>query len=276
MIINGGSRCNARFFARHLSDEDENERVTLCDIRYLAAENVTDALHEMEVVALGTFCKNYFYHANINPLDTEHLTSEQWDYTVDLLERNLGLERNARFIVEHRKKGRTHRHVIWSRIDVTRMRAVAMMHDYTKHQATARELERQFGLCSVESVLGPEKKGRRPKRRPKTWESFRGKKSGINPHTMTAEVTALYRASAKGEEFAAALMEHGYRLVRGERRDVCLLDKAGHIHSVARRLEGVTAAEFQEFVAGINPKSLLSAADARKRLRRPLSSPSER
>ena len=53
MIINGGSRCNARFFARHLSDEDENERVTLCDIRYLAAENLTDALHEMEVVAIG-------------------------------------------------------------------------------------------------------------------------------------------------------------------------------------------------------------------------------
>src|ERR1700739_1680793 len=164
MIINGGSRCNAQSFARHLSNEDENERVTLCDIRYLAAQNVTDALHEMEVVAIGTFCKNFFYHANLNPLETECLTLEQWSYAVELLENNLGLAQNARFVVEHLKKGRIHRHVIWSRIDVRRMRAVTMMHDYARHQETARQLEREFGLQSFESVLGPEKmKGRRPK-----------------------------------------------------------------------------------------------------------------
>jgi len=265
MIINGGSRCNARFFARHLSNEDENERVTLCDIRYLAAQNVTDALHEMEVVAIGTFCKNFFYHANINPLDTEHLTAEQWDYAADLLEKNLGLENNARFIVEHRKRGRTHRHVIWSRIDVRRMRAVTMMHDYAKHQAVARELERAFGLQGVECVLGPEKvKGRRPKRHPKTWESFRGKKSGIDPHAMTAEITALYRASKNGKEFAATLRERGYRLVKGDRRDYCLIDAAGHVHSLARRLNGVIAPELGDFMGSIDRNGLPSPTDARR------------
>jgi hypothetical protein len=266
MIINGGSRSNARFFARHLSNEDENERVTLCDIRYLAAENVTDALHEMEVVAIGTFCKNYFYHANINPLDSEELTAEQWSRAVELLETSLGLERNARFIVEHRKKGRTHRHVIWSRIDVRRMRAVKMMHDYAKHQAVARELEREFGLEGVESVLGPEKRqGQRPKRRPKSWETFRGKKSGIDPHTLTREITALYRGSARAEEFVAALLESGYRIVKGDRRDLCLIDAAGHVHSIARRLEGVTAAEFQGFMSGINRRSLPTVAETQRR-----------
>lgn len=268
MIINGGSRCNARFFAKHLSNEDENERVTLCDIRYLAAENITDALHEMEVVAIGTFCKNFFYHANINPLDTEHLTAEQWDYAVELLEQNLGLQNNARFIVEHRKKGRTHRHVVWSRIDVRRMRAVTMMHDYAKHQATARQLEREFGLQSVESVLGPEKvKGGRPKRRPKSWETFRGKKSGIDPHAMTTEVTSIFRGSLNGEEFAAALSKGGYQLVKADRRDLCLLDKAGHVHSIARRLDGVKAAELQRFMADIDRSSLLTVSEARKGLR---------
>jgi len=267
MIINGGSRCNARFFARHLSDEDENERVTLCDIRYLAAENVTDALHEMEVVALGTFCKNFFYHANLNPLDTEHLTDDQWDHAVDLLERNLGLERNARFIVEHRKKGRTHRHVIWSRIDVRRMRAVTMMHDYTKHQATARQLEHELGLERVHSVLGPDKvKGQRPKRRPKTWESFRGKKSGIDPIAMTREITALYRASMTGEEFAAALAECGYRLIKADRRDLCVMDAAGQLHSIARRIEGIKAGELTNFMQDINTQLLPTAAEARGRV----------
>src|SRR5579863_7219376 len=255
MIINGGSRCNARFFARHLSNEDENERVTLCDIRYLAALNVTDALHEMEIVALGTFCKNFFYHANINPTEAEHLTAEQWTGAVELLEKNLRLENNARFIVEHRKKGRTHRHVIWSRIDVRRMCAVSMMHDYTKHQETARQLEREFGLESVESVLGPEKvKGRRPKRRPKPWETFRGKKSGLNPHAMTAEITALYQESTTGSEFAAKLSEHKYVLVSGDRRDFCIVDPAGHKHSLARRLNGVTAEMLAEFMKNFRPE----------------------
>ncbi|MGA2257609.1 MAG: relaxase/mobilization nuclease domain-containing protein [Thermoguttaceae bacterium] len=218
--------------------------MTLCDIRNLAAENVPDALHEMEVVALGTFCKNFFYHVNINPLDTEQLTPQQWEYAVDTLETNLGLEGHARFVVQHRKKGRTHRHVIWSRIEVSRMRAVKMTHDYAKHQATARQLEREFGLRCVESVLGPDKvKGRRPKRRPKAWESFRGKKSGIDPIAMTAEITALYRGSVSGEEFAAALNERGYRLMKATRQDLCVMDAVGHIHSLAKRLDGIRTNE---------------------------------
>ena len=104
MIINGGSRSNARFFAKHLDNADGNERVTLCEIRNLTAQSVTEAFREMEAIALGTQCKNYFYHANINPLDSEYLTPEQWNRAIDLLEENLELTGHARFIVEHWKK----------------------------------------------------------------------------------------------------------------------------------------------------------------------------
>jgi hypothetical protein len=267
MIINGGSRSNGQFFAKHLTHMEENERVTLCELRYLAAENVADAFREMEAVAIGTLCKNFFYHANMNPMDTEALTAEQWDYAVSLLEKALGLENNARFIVEHHKKGRTHRHIIWSRIEVPRMRAVEMTDDYAKHQAVARQLESEFALTTVKSVLGPDKvKGHRPKRRPKSWETFRGHKSGIDPHAITEEVTALYRSSANAEAFAAALTERGYQLIKGDRRDFCLLDRAGHVHSLASRLDGVKASEFQSFIADIDRKALPTAPVARKRL----------
>jgi len=257
MIINGGSRCNARFFSKHLTNGEENERVKLCDIRHLAAENVADALHEMEVVALGTLCKNFFYHANINPLENEQLTSEQWEKAVDLLEKNLGLVGHSRFVVEHHKKSRTHRHVIWSRINVLKMRAVKMTDDYAAHQATARHLEHKFGLTSVESVLGPSrKKGERPKRRPKTWESFRGHKTGIDPARMTPEITALYRESANANEFGAKLSEHNYTLVNGTRRNFCIRDSAGDLHSLARRLDGVAAAELHAFMGDIDISAL--------------------
>jgi phosphoheptose isomerase len=58
MIINGGSRCNAQFFAKHLTNGEENERVTLCEIRNLAAQTVAEAFREMEAIAMGTRCRN--------------------------------------------------------------------------------------------------------------------------------------------------------------------------------------------------------------------------
>lgn len=246
MIINGGSRSNAAFFARHLTSGEQNERVTLCDMRNLAATTIPDALREMQAVASGTRCRNYFYHANINPKEHEHLTAAQWEQAVDTLEAYLRLEGHARFVVEHTKEGRTHRHVIWSRINITHMRAVKMTDDYEKHQLVARELERKFNLERGTSVLGPDKSGPRPRRRPKTWESFRGQKSGIDPWELTQNLTQLFHATKTGAAFAAALDAHGCKLIRGNRCDYCVVDEAGHLHSLARRLHNISAGEVRE------------------------------
>jgi hypothetical protein len=264
MIINGGSRSNGAFFAKHLTNGEHNERVTLCEMRNLAAENIPDAFREMAAVAMGTLCKNYFYHANINPREAEILTQEQWQFAADLLEKNLGLETNARFVVEHKKEGRTHRHVIWSRIDVANMIAAVMADDYEKHQATARALEKAFALQRVQSVSGRSRaSGPRPSRRPKTWESFRGQKSGIDPWEMKQRVTALYRGSSTGAVFSALLAQQGYTLIRGDRADFCIMDAAGHLHSLARRIDGIKAATLREFMSDIDRAALPNAASAR-------------
>jgi Relaxase/Mobilisation nuclease domain len=252
MIINGGSRSNARFFAKHLANGEENERVTICEIRNLAALTIAEAFREMEAVAMGTQCRNYFYHANINPNPGETLLPEQWYRAVDVLEENLNLAGHARIVVEHQKKRRVHRHVIWLRIEVMRMRAVEMTDDYEEHQATARQLEREFGLKRGKSVLGPQKqKSKRPARRPKSWETFRGHKSGLDPQLMTQAITSLYHGSVDGNGFASRLKEHGYGLVRGDRADFCIVDAAGHKHSLARRLHGVTANTLREFMKNV-------------------------
>jgi hypothetical protein len=252
MIINGGSRSNGAFFAKHLKDGERNERITLCELRNLAATDIRDALREMEAVAMGTLCKNYFYHANLNPTEDEALTSDQWTIAVDTLERHLQLEGHGRFIVEHLKKGRTHRHVIWSRINVNTMRAALMTDDYAKHQAAARELEQAFGISQVQSVLGPTSStSPRPLRRLKAWETFRGQASGIDPYMMKELLSRLYHQSDDGTGFTAAIAEHGLTLVKGRRSAVCVRDTAGHLHSLARRLDGVYAVELREFLAGI-------------------------
>jgi hypothetical protein len=264
MIINGGSRSNGAFFAAHLANGEHNECVTSCEFRNLAARTLADAFREMQAVALGTRCENYFYHANINPRAEEELTDEQWRIAVGTLDAALGLSGHARFVVEHRKAGRTHRHAIWSRINAKTMTAVKMTDVYAKHQAVARELERCLGLKPEHSVLRDGREsGTRPSRRPKTWESFRGQKSGINPSQMTREITRLYLASASGDAFAAELARHGCTLVRGTRSDYCIADSAGHLHSLARRIEGVTSAELKAFMRDIDPATLPSPSDLR-------------
>ena len=257
MIINGGSRSNAAFFAKHLTDAEHNERVTLCEMRNLASTTIPEALREMEAVALGTRCKHFFYHANINPRADEPLTAEQWRIAVDMLEQSLALTNHARFVVEHLKARRTHRHVIWSRIDVNVMRAVPMTDDYEKHQAVSRALEKQFHLQPERSVLGEGRSaGERPTRRPKTWESFRGQKSGIDVRQFTKAVTGFYLSSTNSAEFVQLLAMNGCALVRGNTSDFCIRDGAGHLHSLLRRIEGVTAAELREFMKDVDPSRL--------------------
>ena len=88
MIINGGSRSNAQFFEQHLSNGEENERVTLCEMRNLASDTIAGGFMEMRAIAMGTICKNYFYHANINPNPPagETLSEAQWTRAVGVLE----------------------------------------------------------------------------------------------------------------------------------------------------------------------------------------------
>jgi hypothetical protein len=264
MIINGGSRSNGGFFTRHLMRADENERVNVTEIRGLAAQDVRGAFREMKAVASGTKAKNYFYHANINPRESETLTAEQWNQAVDTLERSLGLTDQPRFVIEHEKDGRTHRHIVWSRIDADSMTAISDSLTYRKHERAAREIEHAFGHEPVESVLVKDRETPRPDRNPQDWESFRGQDSKLDPKVMKTQVTALWQAADSGHAFVAGLAQHGYILARGDRRDFCLIDAAGDEHSLARRISGVKAADIRSRLGDVDAAALPSVAEARE------------
>ena len=246
IIINGGSRCAGAWWAMHLTNKEKNERVELIEIRGIAAETVSGAFKEMEALAIGTKCDNYFYQANINPCADEHLTPEQWVEAVDTLERNLGLTGQPRFVIEHEKDGRTHRHVVWSRVDVEHQKAISDSLTAPIHERTSRELETAFGLEPGRSILVPDRDFERPERGPEKWEIFRGERHGIDPHAVTAELTELWQSADSGKSFKAAIEERGYILTQGDRRDFVVVDQAGDVHSLARRLEGVRAKDVRE------------------------------
>ena len=262
MIINGGSRSNGRYFAGHLMRADENERVQVVEMRGLAADTLPEAFREMHGLASAE-CKNYFYHANLNTRVDEHLTPEQWDHAVDALEHELNLDGHARFVVEHEKDGRTHRHVVWSRIDPDTLTATSDSNNYAAHERAARALEVEFGHEAVRGVHAERDGKARPERRPKAWETFRGHESGIDPQAVKAEITALWQASDSGQAFRAALEERGYLLCKGDRRDFCVIDQAGDEHSLARRIQGAKAADIRARLADFDRDTLPGVAEAR-------------
>ncbi len=256
MIINGGSRSNGAFFAKHLMKTEDNERVTIVEMKGLYGDTLDEGFREMRLLAAGGQIKNPFYHVNINPREDEHLTPEQWDVAVDTLEQNLGLTDHARFQVEHEKEGRVHRHIVWSRIDPETMTAVSDSFNYPIHTQTARELEQTFNLPPVQLPDPPERD------RFKNWETFRAQDSGIDPKAMKAEITALWQQSDGGRAFSAAIEEKGYLLAKGDRRDFVLVDQEGDIHSLARRIEGAKAADIRAKMTDLDRDSLMTAQEA--------------
>jgi hypothetical protein len=266
IIINGASRRAGGWWAKHLENAATNERVEVIEIKGLSAATLPDAFREMHALSRGTKCDNYFYQANINPRADEKLTPQQWQKAVDTLERNLGLTGQPRFVIEHEKEGRTHRHVVWSRIDTEHMVAIPDSLTAAIHERTSRELEIRFDLERGRSILVPDREFDRPDRRPKKHETIRALDGGLDPQTVKAEVSALWRSADNAQSFKAALEERGYILARGDRRDFVIIDPAGDDHSLARRA-GVKAAELRERMKEIDPASLPSVTEARAQQR---------
>lgn len=263
MIIKGGSRGAGVALGRYLQSVGANERVTVLEIKGTVAQDIIGALKEMEAYAEGTKCEKSFYHAQVNPEPPYRLTPEQVFESIDLLEKELGLEGHARVVVMHEKDGRQHYHPVWTRIDLENMRAVPDSHNFAAHERVARELERHFDHPRVQGAHAEREGAERPDRSPSRAELAQEKRTGIKGKEVREEVTALFKGSDGAEAFANALEDNGYVLAKGDKRDFVIIDRAGGEHSLARRISGVRAAELREFMAPIDRESLPTVEEAK-------------
>jgi len=138
MIIKGKSRAGPQQLATHLGNAEKNETVRLIETRGTIAQDLRGALIEMDAYAAGARCQRSHYHAAISPEPPHLLRPEQRTEAIDALEKKLGLDGHARVVVTHEKLGRQHIHVVWSRIDLEKMRAVSDSHKFRKHQEVSR------------------------------------------------------------------------------------------------------------------------------------------
>jgi len=156
MIIKGKSRARPQQLAIHLSNAEKaekNETVRLIEARGTLAQDLRGALIEMDAYAAGTRCERSLYHAAISPEPPHVLTPEQRAEAIEALEKRLGLSGHAHVVVMHEKLGRQHIHVVWSRIDLQKMRTVSDSHNFRKHEEVARDLERQFGHAACRARI---------------------------------------------------------------------------------------------------------------------------
>jgi len=264
VVNKGKSVAGAARLADHIKRTDTNERMEVKEIRGVAAEEMKEAFREMEAVATGCpNCKKPFYHASINTRADERLTDGQRAQAIDRLETELSLTDQPRVVVVHEKEGREHCHIVWSRIDSERMRAISDSHNYRKHELVAREMEREFGHERVQGAHIERDGKARPERAASHKEHQQAARTGIKPQAAREQLTALWRSTDSAESFKAALEERDWMLARGDRRDFVAIDKHGGVHSLSRRIEGATAKDIRARFAGVDRDQLPSVAEGR-------------
>ncbi len=263
MIIKGKSVGGGKRLAVHLMRTDTNERAEVRELRGVAAENLRGALLEIEAVASGSRTTKPFYHASINTRADERLTNEQRTHAIDRLEEKLGLSGQPRVVVVHEKEGREHCHIVWSRIDLDRMRAINDSYNYRKHEEVARDLEREFGHERVQGAHAERDGKDRPNRTPSHAEMLQADRGAVSPDDAKALVTNLWQRTDSGQTFKIALEKEAWLLARGDRRDFVVIDPYGGTHSLARRVEGAKAKDIRARMADVDSELLPSVAEAR-------------
>jgi hypothetical protein len=262
MILKGNQRTGAADLATHLSNEYDNTRVELAEIRGTVADDLHGALADFAGIARATRCKKPLYSLAINP--AEPLSREQYLAAIDHIEGKLGLSGQPRAVVFHVKNGREHCHVVWSRIDVGSMRAVPMSHDRMKLRTCARELAHAYGLPLPAGLAEDRGDARFEKTRDVRFaEKAMAEASGITPEQRRSTVTAIYRSSDTAETFRAGLERAGYILAQGERRAYVVVDRAGHVHALARQIDGARRRDVKARLASV-PAETLPTVEAAK------------
>jgi len=241
VIIKGDRRGGAGQLVDHLLNRDTNEDIQIREIENYPAQqldnqNLRNALRLMEVQGNAKGRKRTLYHAIIAPQQGETLNAKQMKIAVDTLADNLGLSGHQRVIIEHRKSGRQHFHVVFNIVNPATGKLARLQWTRKIQWNTARQLEQELGLKPVIA------RGRASRQ----WEHQRGKRSGIDPLKVRKEITAICRASKTGSEFVAALDHAGYVLTKGKNGSYVLVDRAGDIHGLMRRIEGAKLKDLRQ------------------------------
>lgn len=236
MIPFASQRGGGQDLATHLQNAYDNEITEVAQIRGAVADDLHGAFKEWEVQAETlTRCQKFLYSMSINPDPAQgELTRDQYFDYISRTEKALGLQDQPRAVVFHTKHGREHCHVVWSRIDADRQKAVHIAFDREKLMQVTRDFARHHFL---DLPAGYEKS--RQKGQDSLYERAQQNQTGLTKSDHKERVTEAWRHSDDARSFVQALGERGYILATGKRPYV-LVDLYGGMHALAKLIDGKT------------------------------------
>lgn len=233
MILKGNQRAGGRQMALHLLNGDQNEHVTVHEVRGFMAEDVLGALNEAYALSKGTKCKQFIYSLSLNPPQTEKVGIETFEQTLERIEKKLGLVNQPRVLVFHEKEGRRHAHCVWSRINTDEMKAINISHPKLKLNDISKSLYLENGWKLPDGFRNKAQKNPLNYTRAEWQQAMR---IGRRAPDIKQELQECWSVSDTRASFENALQEKGYFLARGDKRGYVAIDVHGEIYSLTRQL----------------------------------------
>ncbi|MDR3424333.1 MAG: hypothetical protein P4L50_01770 [Anaerolineaceae bacterium] len=228
VLIKGKSITCSQYSRDHYLRGRENERITLREVLGFATKDPDEALRMIELSAKGTKCKKPLYSVKLNPEPDRIWTKEEIRRAIKILEENLGLKDHPCVVVEHKKHGRIHFHVLWSRYHPDGGPARNMGNDYAIHQKTQRQIEKEFQLRPMMA------KGRDFKQ----WEVEWAKRYGFDIFALRQQITKDFNGVKSGQEFMDAMKAKGCVLCRGDKSQFVLILPWGQHKALSSMIHG--------------------------------------
>jgi MobA/VirD2-like, nuclease domain len=265
MIPKGNQRAGGQQLATHLLNAYDNDSVEIAEVRGAIAQDLHGAFAEWYAEAKATKCRKYLYSLSVNPDHSQGpYTREHYYDFIRRTEERLGLSGQPRALVFHVKHGREHCHVVWSRIDTEKGKAVQISHDHQKLRNVAQQYAKDHNLTLPPGMSKDRGKARYAFRAAaeNLGEKQQEERSGISKKERREQITKAWQGSSDARSFVRELEASGYLLARGDQRAYVVVDIYGEIHSLSRQLSGVKAKELKSRLASFDIDRMRSAADA--------------
>ena len=231
MILKAKERGDGGQLARYLLAMRDNEHVELHEVSGFVSDDLLEAFNEADAIARGTRCKNYLFSMSLNPPEGAYVEAEAFEKAADQIEKKLGLEDQPRAIVFHEKDGRRHAHIVWSRIDAEKMRAINLPHFKSKLRDVSRDLFLEHGWDMPRGLQ--DRRLRDPLSFTREeWQQAR--RVGLDPREIKTALRQAWESSDNRASLEQALKERGFWLARGDRRGFVAVDYLGEVYSLSR------------------------------------------
>lgn len=237
MIFYASQRANAAELAKHLLNAEENEHVTVHEVRGFVAQDLAGALMEAYAISKGASCKHFLFAVSLNPPEYADVPVEDFEAVVEDIERKLGLLDQPRILVFHEKKGRRHCHAVWLRLKPSthshRLIGVNIPHWKFKLMDISRGLFLKYGWKMPEGMKKGKGRGKDPFNYRR--EEYRlAVRRAEDPVALKTLFKQAWETTDSKQTFARFLSENGFFLAQGERRGYVAVDLAGKVYSLSK------------------------------------------